>query len=114
MNRLEDISRIFAANTKKDTIVSIILIIAISYGLFYYWQNNTEKDIRNSLYQQQEQRQIESTEALSRHIGSDLGSIMSKLEVLANSATLQQGMLVGNRTIDLLDKSYRQINSITP
>lgn len=114
MNRLEDISRIFAANTKKATIVSIILIIAVSYGLFYYLQNNTETDIRNSLYQQQEQRQIESTEALSRHIGSDLGSIMSKLEVLSNSATMQQGMLVGNRTTDLLDKAYRQINSITP
>lgn len=114
MNRLEDISRIFAANTKKAIIVSIILIIAVSYGLFYYLQNNTETNIRNSLYQQQEQRQIESTEALSGHIGSDLGSIMSKLEVLSNSATMQQGMLVGNRTTDLLDKAYRQINSITP
>lgn len=114
MNRLEDISRIFAANTKKAIIVSIILIIAVSYGLFYYLQNNTETNIRNSLYQQQEQRQIESTEALSRHIGSDLGSIMSKLEVLSNSVTMQQGMLVGNRTTDLLDKAYRQINSITP
>jgi signal transduction histidine kinase len=114
MNRPKDISRIFAANTKRATILSIILIIAVSYGLFFYLQNNTEKDIRNSLYQQQEQRQIESTEALSRHIGSDLGSIMSKLEVLANSATMQQGMLVGNRTTDLLDKAYRQINSITP
>lgn len=114
MNRLEDISRIFAANTKKAIIVSIILIIAVSYGLFYYLQNNTETNIRNSLYQKQEQRQIESTEALSRHIGSDLGSIMSKLEVLSNSATMQQGMLVGNRTTDLLDKAYRQINSITP
>ena len=114
MKGLEDISRIFAANTKKATIVSIILIIAVSYGLFYYLQNNTETDIRNSLYQQQEQRQIESTEALSRHIGSDLGSIMSKLELLSNSATMQQGMLVGNRTTDLLDKAYRQINSITP
>jgi hypothetical protein len=114
MKGLEDISRIFATNTKKATIVSIILIIVVSYGLFYYLQNNTETDIKNSLYQQQEQRQIESTEALSRHIGSDLGSIMSKLELLSNSATMQQGMLVGNRTTDLLDKAYRQINSITP
>lgn len=76
MNRL---SRIFAAKTKKDTILSIVLIIAVSYGLFSYLQNNTEKDIRNSLYHQQEQRQIESTEALSRRISSDLDLIMSKL-----------------------------------
>jgi flagellar biosynthesis protein FlhB len=60
MNRPKDIRRIFAADTKQATILSIIMIIAVSYGLFYYLQNNTEKDIRNSLYQQQEQRQIES------------------------------------------------------
>src|SRR5215217_7900670 len=114
MNRLKDISSIFAAKTKKATILSIILIIAVSYGLFFYLQNNTEKDIRISLYQQQEQRQIESTEALSRRIGSDLDLIMSKLELLAKSAALQQGTLVGNKTTDLLEKVYRQINSITP
>jgi hypothetical protein len=83
MNRL---SRIFAAKTKKATILSIVLIIAVSYGLFFYLQNNTEKDIRNSLYHQQEQRQIESTEALSRHIGSDLDSIKSKLELLVTTS----------------------------
>jgi hypothetical protein len=83
MNRL---SRIFAAKTKKATILSIVLIIAVSYGLFFYLQNNTEKDIRNSLFHQQEQRQIESTEALSRRIGSDLDSIKSKLELLVTTS----------------------------
>lgn len=105
---------IFRPNTKEITILSVVLIIAISYGLFFYLQNNTENSIRNSLFEQQKQRQIESTEALSHHIASDLDLIMSKLELFANSDTLQQGNLVGNKTTEELEKTYQQINSRTP
>ena len=62
---------------------------------------------------QQQERQTESTEALSRHIGSDLDLIMTKLELLANSDTLQQGNLVGNKTTEELENTYHQINSRT-
>ena len=104
---------IFPLNTKKITILSIILIIGISYGLFFYFQNNTENNIRNSLFNQQKQRQIDSAEALSNHISSDLDSIMARLQMLANSAILQQGQLSGNETTKLLQEVYRQLNSIT-
>ena len=114
MDRLKGINIIFAPNTRKAIILSIILIIAVSYGLFFYLQNDTEMNIKNSLFEQQRERQTESTEALSRHIGSDLDLIMSKLELLSNSATLQQGILVGNKTTGLLEKVYHQISSITP
>jgi hypothetical protein len=114
MNRLKDITRIFASNTRKATILSIVLIIAVSYGLFFYLQNNTETNIRKSLFERQREQQIESAEALSRHIGSDLDLIMSKSELLANSYTVQQGNLGGNKTIEMLKKIYHQINSITP
>ena len=104
---------IFPLNTKKITILSIILIIGISYGLFFYFQNNTENNIRNSLFDQQKQRQVDATEALSRHISSDLDSIMARLQILANSAILQQGELSGNETTKLLQEVYNQINSVT-
>ena len=116
MPKLKNIitSNIFRPNTKEITILSIVLIIAVSYGQFFYLQNNTENNIRNSLFEQQKQRQIESTKALSNHIASDLDLIMSKLELLANSGTLQQGNLVGNKTTEELEKTYQQINSKTP
>src|ERR671915_255559 len=116
MPKLKNIitSNIFRPNTKEITILSIVLIIAVSYGLFFYLQNNTENNIRNSLFEQQKQRQIESTKALSNHIASDLDLIMSKLELLANSGILQQGNLVGNKTTEELEKTYQQINSKTP
>src|SRR5215208_415252 len=104
---------IFPLNTKKITILSIILIIGISYGLFFYLQNNTENNIRNSLFDQQKQRQIDATEALSHHISSDLDSIMARLQMLANSAILQQGEVSSNETTKLLQEVYNQINSIT-
>src|ERR687898_3387848 len=116
MSKLKNIitSSIFHLDTNKITILSVVLIIAVSYGLFFYLQNNTENNIRNSLFEQQKQRQIESTKALSNHIASDLDLIMSKLELLANSGTLQQGNLVGNKTTEELEKTYQQINSKNP
>ena len=116
MSKLKNIltSSIFHLDTKKVTILSIVLIIAVSYGLFFYLQNNTENNIRNSLFQQQKERQVEFTQTLSRHVGSDLDLIMSKMELLASSDMLQQGNLVGNETTEVLEKIYHQINSITP
>lgn len=74
--------------TQRVAIIFIVLIVIVSYGLFFYLQNNTESNIRNSLFEQQKQRQIESTLALSQHISSDLDSIMARLHELANSVPL--------------------------
>src|ERR687892_282901 len=115
MSKLKNIitSSIFHLDTNKFTFLSVVLIIAVSYGLFFYLQNNTENNIRNSLFEQQKQRQIESTQALSRHIGSDLDSIMARLQSLANSVYLQQGDLVSNKTKTLMEQMYVQMNKIT-
>src|ERR687885_2603001 len=99
--------------TNELAIIFIIAIIVISYGLFFYLQNNTESNIRNSLFEQQKQRQIESTQALSRHISSDLDSIMARLHDLANSVSLQQGDILSNKTKKLMEEMYIQMNNIT-
>src|SRR5919106_1791686 len=99
--------------TKELAIIFIISIIAISYSLFFYFQNNTERDIKNSLFEQQKQRQIESTLALSQHIGSDLDSIMSRLQDLANSEYLQEVDLFSNTTKKSMQQMYVQMANIT-
>jgi hypothetical protein len=58
---------------------------------YFFLQTITENDIKNSLIQQQRQRQIESTKAVSQNIGSDLDSIMARLQMLARSAELPTG-----------------------
>src|SRR5215211_3267826 len=99
--------------TKELAIIFIISIIIISYSLFFYLQNNTERDIRNSLFEQQKQRQIESALALSQHIGSDLDSSMARLQGLANSEYLQQGDLFSNTTKKLMQQIYVQMSNVT-
>jgi signal transduction histidine kinase len=99
--------------TMELAIIFIISIIVISYGLFFYLQNNTENNIRNSLFEQQKQRQIGSALALSQHIGSDLDSIMARLQDLANTVYLQQGDLFSNTTKKSMEQMYVQMNNIT-
>ena len=81
--------------------------------VFFYLQNNTESSVKSSLFEQQQQRQIESTKALSEHISGDLDSIMTKLQVLASSTYLQQGDLSSNKTQKFLQEIYAQLNNIS-
>jgi hypothetical protein len=62
----------FGGKEREISIISIILIIIFSNGFLFYFQNISERDLRDSLFEQQKQRQIESTKEVSQHIGSDL------------------------------------------
>ena len=95
--------------SKLIGIISVVVIVAVSYGLFFYFQTITERSIRNNLFEQQ--RQLDSTKALSENIGSDLDSIMSRLQGLANSMYIQQGDLSTYHTKNLLKQVYL---SMTP
>jgi signal transduction histidine kinase len=104
---------LFSGRVKEIGIISIILIVIFSYGLFFYLQNITEQNIRNSLFEQQKERQIQATKAISQHIGSDLRLVMSVLQGLADSAYLQQGELSGDKTNKLMQEKYSQANTLT-
>ena len=92
-------------------IISIVLISAISYGLFFYLQNTTEQDIRNSIIQQEIQNQLKDIQALSRHVGTDLTLVVDNLHGLANSIYVQQGDLSSNKTKNLAEDTYTRLNS---
>jgi signal transduction histidine kinase len=104
---------LFSGRVKEISIISVILIIIISYGLFFYLQNITEHSIRNSLFEQQQERQVQATKAISEHIGSDLRLVRSILQGLADSAYLQQGALSGDKTNKLMQEKYSQANNLT-
>jgi hypothetical protein len=93
------------------SIISIIFIIAISYGLLFYLQNITEQEVRHSLFEQEIQRQQESTKSISGHISSDLSLVMNMLDGLANSVYLQQGDFSGDGTKKLVEEKYIQFNT---
>jgi hypothetical protein len=56
---------------------------------------------------------MQSTQALSQRISSDLGSIMTRLQGLAGSSYLQQADLSSDKTRKLLQETYFQINNVT-
>ena len=89
---------------KEIGIVAIIVIVALSFTLLFYIESITEASIRKSLFDEQKQRQIESTKSISQHIGSDLSLVMSMLDGLANSLYLQRGDLYGDQTKKLLEE----------
>ena len=106
-------STLFPRHAKAIGIISIVLIIIISYSLFFYFQGITEYNVKKSLFEQQRERQMESTKAMAQHISSDLQSVMYILQGLADSTYLQQGELYGDRVDKLMRERFDQINNIT-
>jgi hypothetical protein len=47
------IKSIFYGRAKVIAIISIVLIISTSYGLFFYFQDITESSVKNKLFAQQ-------------------------------------------------------------
>ena len=87
-------------------IISIVLIVILSYGLYFLFQDITEDNIKQTLFEQKRQRQLDSNKAISQHIASDIDSILTKLKVVANYGSVQQGNLTGDKTEQILGEMY--------
>jgi signal transduction histidine kinase len=105
--------RDFFLKRKGIGIISIVVIIISSFGLFFYQQNITEQNIKNSIFTQYKDRQIESTQTISEHINSDLKLLMSILQGIADSSLLQQGLLYGDRIEKMMREKFSEINNVT-
>jgi uncharacterized membrane protein len=82
----------------RFTIISVIGVVLLSYGLFFYSKNLADENIKQRLFEEQKQRQIEGINLLAQHMGSDLRLVADNIAGLANSAYLQSGELSGERT----------------
>ena len=102
---------LFSGKVKEIGIISMISIILFSFGLLFYIQNITQTNIKVSLFEQQKQRQIESTKSISEHIGSDLNLVVSMLDGLANSFYLQDDIYSDN-TKKLVEEKYNQFTPV--
>jgi hypothetical protein len=106
------IKNVFYGRAKVIAIISIVLIISISYGLFFYFQDITESNVKNNLFAQQRDRQIIATRDLSQHIMSDLSLVTARLDGLSNSIYFQQGDLTSNKTKKLMQDNFLNIDRI--
>jgi hypothetical protein len=103
---------LFAGNVREVAIISIIMIIVLSNGLLFYFQNRTENQIRNNLIEQQRERQLQATREVSDHVGSDIGLVVTMLDGLRDSIYMQNGLLSGEGAKKLLEEKYVQFGNI--
>lgn len=100
----------FIGREKEIGIVLIISIIVTSNSLLFILQNAIEVDLRKTAFERQRELQMQSTEEIARHIGSDITLVLFMLNGLANSQYLQQGELGSERTTRLIEETYRSSN----
>ena len=106
-------SEFLSRKRKEIGIISVLAIIISSFILFFYQQNITEQNIKDSVFNQYKDRQIETTQIISERIESDLKLIMSILQGIADSVPLQQGELYGDKIQKIMKEKFDQINDIT-
>src|SRR5918995_4005155 len=104
--------RLFLGKVKQVGVISIISIVILSYGLFFYVQGITENNVRNSLFEQQKDRQLESVRSISQNIESDINLVMLMLDGLANSFYFQQEKLYSDTAKKLMEEKYQQFSTI--
>ena len=103
----------FFKKRKEIGLVSVVVIIISSFSLFFYQQNITEQNVKNSIFAQYKDRQIESTQAISEHISSDLKLLKSILQGIVDSSLLQQGLLYGDRIDKMMREKFSEVNNVT-
>ncbi len=101
----------FLGKVKQVGVISIISIVVLSYGLFFYVQGITENNVRSSLFEQQKDLQLESVRSISRNIESDINRVMLMLDGLAGSFYFQQGELYSEATKKLMEEKYQQFST---
>ncbi|HKU83158.1 MAG TPA: cache domain-containing protein, partial [Candidatus Nitrosocosmicus sp.] len=108
----ESISTFFIL--KNSIYVAAIFIVIIPLISFFYLQHETENSIRNSIFEQQKQVQLDSNRAIAHHLQSDIQLILSRLQGLAMSGNIQDGDFTSNLTKRIMVDYYNKINSSTP
>jgi signal transduction histidine kinase len=91
-------------------ILAVALIILSSYALFFYFQNQTLEQVKSQLFEEQKQRQIDSTQQVAGFIGSDLTLVQSILDGISNSKYLQNGQFYNTEIKQLATEKYAQMS----
>jgi signal transduction histidine kinase len=99
---------------KRPLLTSIIisfLIFSIAFGSYFFFRGSAENNVRELLFEQQKQRQIENTRSLSEQVESDLDRVIMRLQLLAREPALQNEELDTQEASNLLKQAESDINS---
>jgi signal transduction histidine kinase len=91
-------------------ILAVILIVISSYALFFYFQREIQEQVKSQLFEDQEERQLTSTQQIAAHMGSDLTVVLSILDGISNSKYLQERQFYGQEIKQLATEKYAQMS----
>ncbi|HJS68569.1 MAG TPA: sensor histidine kinase [Nitrososphaera sp.] len=96
----------------KMLLVIIIVISGISLSAYSLILNLGESNIRASLFEREKELQANRAEQLASNVGSDLELLMTKLQVLAESAPVQAGDFASPEADALMQQVFEESNMI--
>jgi signal transduction histidine kinase len=98
---------------KLGVVIDIAIILGISSVVYFILQTSYEQQVRSSILDQQRERQIQYSKVVARNIGSDLDSLMNRLQSVALSKPMQDGEYATATTTKLLQQAYDKASRIT-
>ena len=93
-------------------VIAIVAILGISFVAFFILQSSYEQQLRSTIFEQQKERQIQYARSVAQNIGSDLHSLMLRLQTLEVTESMQDGNFVGFGADKLLQQTYNESLSI--
>jgi signal transduction histidine kinase len=94
-------------------LILIGAIVAVIFLAYHYLQDLSEADLRDTLLAETHQRQMETTRSMTRHITSDIDSIILRLQLLAAHPEFQRGDLDGDNATAILKETYAKVSELT-
>ena len=91
----------------------MVVIIISSFSLFFYQQNITEQNVKNSIFAQYKDRQIEYYQAIPNILAAIFKLLKSILQGIVDSSLLQQGLLYGDRIDKMMREKFSEVNNVT-
>jgi hypothetical protein len=99
-------------NPIRKGIISAVGIIILTFSLLFYNLHVSEENLKDSIFDQQIQRQTTTTKVVVDHIKSDFHSVLLMLDGVANSVYLQQDQISSNQSKKLIQEKYMQFNNV--
>lgn len=100
-------------NFQNIILLSIIIIVVLLFTLYYILQEISENNIRESLFENQMKNQLDTNQALSKHISSDIELLLTRLEIISEiGPPIEEKNYPENITISELQNIYNKSRNL--
>ena len=110
-NKVTD--RGLSSKVKIIATLGIIVVLLASFVFYFIFQAQYEQQIRNTIFEKEEQRQIQYARSVSQNMASDLDSMMNRLYAISVSRPIQTSDYSSSDAAKLLEQTYTAVNKFS-